>query len=392
MDNLIAANVKQRPLRTAISVIGVSLGVILVVLTVGLARGMQRDSLDRQSNVDAELRMAPPGTQPLASNPLMFRAGYARAIMEGVQPTDEDPDLEPKPPIPGAAAASPVGEMIQSSAGGIGFEMVDGIDFESFVKTTQLRIVEGRALGDGRSPGSDYEAIIDRFYAENNKSSDGRPVKTGSKITVLGNEFTVVGIYEPPILGRVKIPLYTMQQLFGGADNCTFVMVKTERPELAEEVKESIERYYPGNRLIFTRDLPALYSQGINAVEIFLNVVIGLAMIISTLVILLAMYTTIIERTREIGILKSLGASKRFIVISIEKEAALISLMGVLFGFLVSVIGKYGIEASTRLKIDLDLRWLLLATSIALAGGLIGALYPALRAANLDPVEAISYE
>jgi len=392
MDNLIAANVKQRPLRTAISVTGVSLGVILVVLTVGLARGMQRDSLERQTNVDAELRMAPPGTQPLASNPLMFRAGYARAIMEGVQPTDEDPALEPKPPIPGAAAASPVGEMIQSSAGGIGFEVVDGIDFDTFVKTTQLRIVEGRALGDGRAPGSEYEAIIDRFYAENNKSTDGQPVKAGSRITVLGNEFTVVGIYEPPILGRVKIPLHTMQQLFGGADNCTFVMVKTERPELADEVKETIERYYPGNRLIFTRDLPALYSQGINAVEIFLNVVIGLATVISTLVILLAMYTTIIERTREIGILKSLGASKRFIVVSIEKEAALISLMGVLFGFLVSVIGKYAIEASTRLKIDLDLRWLLLATSIALAGGLIGALYPALRAANLDPVEAISYE
>ena len=392
MDNLIAANVRQRPLRTAISVIGVSLGVILVVLTVGLARGVQRDSVERQTNVDAELRMAPPGNQPFTSNPLMFRARYAEAILRGVQPTEEDPDIEPKPPVPGVAAASPVGEMIQSSGGGIGFEVVDGIDYESFVKTSQLRIVEGRALGDGRAPGSEYEAIIDRYYAENNKSADGEPVKPGSKITVLGNEFTVVGVYEPPILGRVKVPLYTMQQLFGGADNCTFVMIKAERPEMAEEVKAEIERNYPGNRVIFTRDLPALYSQSINAVEVFLDVVIGLAMVISTLVILLAMYTTIIERTREIGILKSLGASKRFIVLSIEKEAALISLMGVVFGFIVSVIGKYGIEASTRLKIDIQLQWVLIATSIALAGGLIGALYPAMRAANLDPVEAISYE
>lgn len=392
MDNLIAANVRQRPLRTAISVIGVSLGVILVVLTVGLARGVQRDSVERQTNVDAELRMLPPGNISQTSNPLMFRAAYARALLNGVQPTAEDPDIEPKPPIPGVAATSPVGEMIQSSGGGIGFEMVDGIDYDSFVKTTQLRIVEGRALGDGRSPGSEYEAIIDRYYAENNKGADGGEVRPGSKITVLGNEFTVVGIYEPPILGRVKIPLHTMQQLFGGADNCTFVMIKTERPEMSEQVKESIERYYPGNRLIFTRDLPALYSQSITAVEVFLNVVIGLSMVISTLVILLAMYTTIIERTREIGILKSLGASKRFIVISIEKEAALIALMGVALGFVVSVIGKYGIEGSTRLKIDIQMQWLLIAMGIALAGGLIGALYPAVRAANLDPVEAISYE
>lgn len=392
MDNLIAANVKQRPLRTAISVIGVSLGVILVVLTVGLARGLQRDSIERQTNVDAELRMLPPGNFSTTSNPLIFRAGYAEAILKGVQPTAEDPDIEPKPPIPGVAATSPVGEMIQSSGGGIGFEMVDGIDFASFSKTSQLRIVEGRALGDGRAPGSEYEAIIDRYYSENNRASDGGPVRPGSKITVLGNEFTVVGIYEPPILGRVKVPLYTMQQLFGGADNCTFVMIKTERPELADQVKESIERYYPGNRVIFTRDLPALYSQGINAVEVFLDVVIGLSMVISTLVILLAMYTTIIERTREIGILKSLGASKRFIVMSIEKEAALIALMGVLFGFLVSIVGKFGIEETTRLKIDIDLQWLAIAMAIALSGGLIGALYPAIRAANLDPVEAISYE
>lgn len=365
---------------------------ILVVLTVGLARGVQRDSVERQTNVDAELRMLPPGNISQTSNPLMFRAAYASALLNGVQPTAEDPDIEPKPPIPGVAATSPVGEMIQSSGGGIGFEMVDGIDYDSFVKTTQLRIVEGRALGDGRAPGSEYEAIIDRYYAENNKGADGREVGPGSRITVLGNEFTVVGVYEPPILGRVKIPLYTMQQLFGGADNCTFVMIKTERAEMSEQVKETIERYYPGNRLIFTRDLPALYSQSITAVEVFLDVVIGLSMVISTLVILLAMYTTIIERTREIGILKSLGASKRFIVMSIEKEAALITLMGVLFGFIVSVIGKYGIEGSTRLKIDIQMQWLLIAMGIALAGGLIGALYPAIRAANLDPVEAISYE
>src|SRR6185369_16989255 len=117
--------------------------------------------------------------------------------------------------------------------------------------------------------------------------------------------------------------------------------------------------------------------------------VIGLALVISTLVILLAMYTTIIERTREIGILKSLGASKRFIVMTIEREAAIISALGVVFGFFVAVIGKFAIEATTRLKIDLQPKWLLIAALIGILGGLLGALYPALRAANLDPVEAI---
>ena len=165
-----------------------------------------------------------------------------------------------------------------------------------------------------------------------------------------------------------------------------------KEPELIESVVQAIEQYYPGNYVIRTSDIPALYSQGLAAVEVFLNIVIWLALVISTLVILLGMYTTIIERTREIGILKSLGASKRFIVTAIEKEAALISVLGVVIGFAIAVIGKLLIEANTRLRIDLQPKWLLIAAVIGIVGGIVGALYPALRAANLDPVEAISYD
>ena len=392
MDSLIAANISQRPLRTAISIIGVALGVILVTLFVGLARGMLRDVAQRQANVDAEIRFLSGGDISLAGNPLMLPARYADAITHGVQPTTEDPDLEPKPPISGIAATSAVGEYVQGSVAGIGFELVDGIDYPAFIRTTHLTIVQGRGLADGRTPDTEYEAIVDRYYADSGKDIDGKHVSVGSRITVLGHTFTVVGIYEPSVLARVKIPLHTLQQLLGGVENCTFVMVKCERPELANQVLEDLRRYYPGNRVILTNEIPALYAQGLVPVEIFLNVVIGLGLVISVLVILLAMYTTIIERTREIGILKSLGASKRFIVMTIEKEAALISAMGVLLGFVVAVIGKFAIEANTRLLIDLQPRWLFIAAVIGILGGLIGAIYPAARAANLDPVEAISYD
>jgi putative ABC transport system permease protein len=178
----------------------------------------------------------------------------------------------------------------------------------------------------------------------------------------------------------------------GGVENCSYVMVKCERPELADQVIADINKYYPGNNVIRTDQIPALYSQSFGAVEVFLRVVIGLAIVISALVILLAMYTTIVERTREIGILKSLGASKGLIIRSIEKEAGLISAFGVGFGFLVSVPAKFIIEASTRLKFELQPRLLLTAALIGILGGLVGALYPAFRAAALDPVEAISYE
>lgn len=392
MDSLIAANISQRPLRTAISIIGVALGVILVTLFVGLARGMMRDAAQRQANVDAEIRFLPSGNVSLAGNPLMLPSRYADAILHGVQPTAEDPDIQPKPPIEGVTAVSPVGEYVQGSVAGIGFEMVDGLDYPSFVGTTHLTLTQGRGLGDGLTPGTEYEAIVDHYYAESGKDIDGNPVHLGSRITVLGHAFTIVGIYERSVLARVKIPLHTMQQLLGGVENCTYILVKCERPELAEKAQEELRRYYPGNNIILTAEIPALYSQTLAPVEIFLNVVIGLGLIISVLVILLAMYTTIIERTREIGILKSLGASKQFIVMTIEKEAAMISALGVVLGFAVAVIGKLTIEANTRLMIDLEPKWLAVAAIIGLMGGVVGALYPALRAANLDPVEAISYD
>ena len=392
MDSLIAANIKQRPLRTTISVTGVALGVILVVLFVGLARGMMRDAGERQANVDAEIRFLSGNGVSFTANPLMLREGYADAILHGVQPTVDDPDIVAKPPISGVAAVTPVGEWLQTGTGAIGFELVDGIDYATFIRCTSLRIVEGRGLSEGTDPGSAYEAIVDRYYADTNKGIDGTPVHVGSKINALGQDFTVAGIYAPSMLARVKIPLRTMQQLLGGVENCTFLMIKCERPELAPQVIEEIKKYYPGFTVISTDQIPSLYSQSFGSVEIFLKVVIGLAAIISTMVILLAMYTTIIERTREIGILKSLGASKRFIVGAIEKEAALISTMGVVFGFGVSLAAKLWIEANTRLKIDLTPKWLFISAAIGLLGGIVGALYPALRAASLDPVEAISYE
>lgn len=387
MDSLITANVKQRPLRTAVSVTGVALGVVLIVLNVGLARGMMRDAVERQSNVDAEIRFLPGGDLSLTSNPLILPTGYTDAILNGVQPTAEDPDLERKPPVEGVAAVTPVGEWVQSVTAGLGYELVDGIDFPTFVKTTSLKLVEGRPFSDGT-----YEAIVDRFYTEYNTDVDGAPIRIGSQITVLGHQFTVVGIYEPAMLARVKIPLSTMQEMFGGIDNCSFLMIKTERPELADQVIERLRQYYPGNRVISTEDIPALYAQGLLPVDVFIDVIIGLAAVISTLVILLAMYTTIIERTREIGILKSLGASQGFIVMVIEKEAALISALGVSLGFIVAVAGKFLIESSTRLKIDVELQWVFIAALIGMLGGIVGAFYPALRAAKLDPIEALSYE
>ena len=96
--------------------------------------------------------------------------------------------------------------------------------------------------------------------------------------------------------------------------------------------------------------------------------------------------------TRQIGVLKSLGASKAWIASQIEKEALLISLLGVIAGFLLSVAGKYIVQQVSPIRVELEVIWLLYALALGLLSGGLGALYPALRAANQDPVKALSYE
>jgi putative ABC transport system permease protein len=388
MDSLVAANIMQRPVRTIVSMLGVGLGVVLIVLNVGLARGLMRDHADREANVKAELRFASKDSLSITGATLNLPVRYVDAFLNGVKRTADNPDVTPKPPIPGVAAVTPVGSWVMAGAGGIGFLSIDGVDYPSLIKTTDIHLVEGRGLDRDAK----HEAIVDLEYSRHNLDTEGKAVHVGSSIRLLGHDFEVVGLYDPSLMSRIKIPLATMQEMLGANDDCSFLMIKAQRPELAEQIRADIDRYYPNNAVLLTRDLPALFSRSIGPVEVFLDVVIWLAVVISTLVILLAMHTTISERTREIGILKSLGASKAFIVGSIEKEALLVSAMGVLLGFVASVVAKYCIEAGTQLKIDLQPKWLLISALIGLIAGALGALYPAYSAAKLDAVEALNYE
>jgi len=121
-------------------------------------------------------------------------------------------------------------------------------------------------------------------------------------------------------------------------------------------------------------------------------VVVGVAAVISLLVILLAMYTTVTERTRQIGVLKSLGMSSAGVAWIIEQEALVVSLLGVLVGFALTLAARAVVMRLTSLTVDIEPRWLLVSLLIGLLGGTVGALYPALRAARQDAVEALSYE
>ena len=148
----------------------------------------------------------------------------------------------------------------------------------------------------------------------------------------------------------------------------------------------------PQDQILFTRDLPELYLTGVPALNVFLNVVVGVASVISMLVILLAMYTTVTERTRQIGVLKSLGMSKSNIAWMIEQEAIIVTFLGVVLGVTLTALARIGVMRTTSLIVEIEPKWVIISLVVGLIGGSIGALYPALRAARQDPVDALSYE
>ncbi len=365
MDSLVFSNIRQRPTRTIISVSGVALGVILVILNTGLVRGMLNDRIRRERGIGAEIQFTRKGSSMLSPSSVMsLDLRYGDRLRQ----------------IAGVSQVSPVGRYVQTGKSGLGFEQVDGIIFESYASISGLKIVKGRVFQN------DSEVIVDEFKARQSNLS------IGGEIQVFGKQLKVVGIYAPESGARIKMDLSALQNFLAAENKCTFIMVKVSDPDKQEEVQKRINSELPGNVVVLTRDIATGFGRSIPGIDGFVNAVLTLSVIVSSLVILLAMYTTITERTREIGVLKSLGASKRYIIGVIEKEAIVISMIGVAIGLLIALAAGWAIERGTTLQLEFHWTWILTAILIGIGAGAIGALYPAVRAANQDPVKALAYE
>ncbi|HKS10260.1 MAG TPA: ABC transporter permease [Pyrinomonadaceae bacterium] len=365
MDSLVFSNIAHRPARTAVSVFGTGVGVMLIVFTVGLAHGVLHERGRRESNIGAEI---------------MIRASGSMGLGGGAQfklPVTHAAELAQ---IEGVRAATPVGQTLDKSDSGFGQRLIDGVNYDEYATIAKITMREGRKLGSGD------EAIIDPEWQRS------RNAKVGDTVKLFERPFTIVGVYEPPGGGRIKIPLSTMQEQEGAENRASAILIACADPAQQDAVAARILERFPEDQLVFTRDLPEIYASGVPALNVFIKVVVGVAASISMLVILLAMYTTVTERTRQIGILKSLGMSKTAIAWVIEQEAIIVSVLGVAVGVLLTLLARAAVMRATSLTIEIEPRWVLIALAVGLLGGSIGALYPALRAARQDAVEALSYE
>jgi len=367
MNRMIAANLVHRPLRSLISVIAIALEVTLILLIVGLSLGMLHDNGQRQAGIGADVIVMPPG-----SSFFMGITGAPMSIKIG----------DKLRALPHVAVVSPVVQDVSTNGS---LEIISGIDLDSYEKLGGPFLY----LSGGPFQGP-YDALVDDLIARSNK------IKVGDTISVLSHSFQVSGIVEHGKGARKFIPLATMQDLLGAQGKASIFYVKADKPQNAGLVSKEISqvRGLEGYRALSMADYLTFFTpSNTPLLKSFIEVVIGISMVIGFIVIFQAMYAAVMERTREIGILKSMGASKLYIVQVILRETILLAIAGVVVGIIFSVLARFGLRRAKPLtQIEISAIWVLWATLIAITSSIIGALYPAYKAARKDPVDALAYE
>src|SRR3954462_5496790 len=375
MNRMVVSNLVHRPLRSLISIVAVEVKVTLILVIVSFALGMLKDAAERTRGIGADLMVQPPGS----SN---FTAFSGAPVSQKVAKVLRER-------VPHITAAVPVITQVTTTGN---LEVIYGMTLPPFGDPADsFENVSGplHYLKGGPFEKSD-DIIVDDIFASSKR------LKVGDKVSVLAHDFRIVGIVEHGKGARKFIPMATLQDLIGAQGKASIFYVKLDDPRNADETHRAINSY-AGLEQYVVRSMDEYMSlmtpEHIPGLSAFISVVIGVAVVIGFIVIFQAMYTAVMERTREIGILKSLGASKVYIVRLILRETILLAAVGIVAGIVVSYLASTTIvHYVPTLQVRIEKIWLLYATLIAFGGALLGALYPAFKAAQKDPIDALAYE
>ena len=365
MGELIVRNLLHRPLRTFIGVMAVAVEVALVVLIVGLTSGLLTETAKRIQGIGADVMLQPPAASiflGFSGSPMPIKIGAKLEELKYVQ------------------AVAPA--LLQFNSSG-GVEVIYGIDRDSF-----HAVSGGFVFLHGHDMEGPDDLLVDDWEAR------AKNIKVGDTYNLLNHNWHVAAIIEHGKGARLFVPIGTLQELVGARDKASIFLLKCTRPEHTDDVMEEIRGVLPGYTVRPLRDfLSLMTSTNIPGLETFIHAMIALAISIGLLVIFLTMYTTVIERTRDIGVLKSIGANRGFIVRALLLESAALCIFGIAAGIGLSYLVRAAFLAGfPTLSILITPEWILRAAGIALTGAILGATYPAWIASRKDPVEALSYD
>ncbi|HEX4809768.1 MAG TPA: ABC transporter permease [Bryobacteraceae bacterium] len=365
INKLVLENLKYRWVRTFLSALVVGVQVMSILTLIGLSRGLLEDSAKRAKAIGADI--------------FLRKDTNAISLSQGQIPAGFVPLVQKQPDVSQVMGMYSVSVQTLMS--------MNGIDFDVFKKFNGgLQFLKG---GPFKSPD---DIILDDYYARQYHLS------IGGTITLVNHTWHICGIVNNGQLGHLIVPIKTLQRLTGSLEppRYTQVAVKVTNPALTNQVVDELNKVLKGNLIAMSAEaLESQYSvNNIPALRIFIDVITGLSVFVGFLIVFLSMYTAVVERTREIGILKALGAKPIKILDLLVREAILLALAGWVFGILLTFAAKALIvglvPASMQVVTTPD--WWPKAAAIALVGALLGAVYPGLKAARQDAIEALAYE
>ncbi|MFH1748312.1 MAG: FtsX-like permease family protein [Planctomycetota bacterium] len=361
-------NLYRRPMRTTLTALGVAVGVVAIVTFSIIVNGLW-ESVDVGIHFDdADL--------------VVLQSGVAADIFSLL---DEHATGERLRAVPGVAQAVPA------------LWHVLPVEEQPFVlmlgaRLDDLRLRKGNLVA-GRPPAGNDEITIGTIAARVMEKG------VGDTVDISGEEYKIVGIFKSGVVffdGAVAMSLPTLQRLAGKEGRVTVFQVHIEAGMDRATIADRIEETCPDVAAIGEAGEYKKVDQGLEIAREMVWAVSFVAIVIGSIIITNTMWMSVLERTREIGVLRAVGWSRKRIVLMIVLEAAGVGVIACLIG---SVAGSGLAELTTRLptsELFIDPKYSLepfmLALGVAVLLSVVGALLPAWRAAHVSPAEALRYE
>ncbi len=369
---LIAKNVFHRPVRTILTTVGLAVAISAVVILVGISWNFENSFLAIYNTKGIDLVVVRAGNSNQLSSSLDIKLGDQLRKIDGV--VDLGPSLV---------------DTVAFEDKNLVSVLVDGWIPESIL-FRGVRIIAGRALKL-----DDKKAVLlGRVLALTLDK------KAGDSVQIAGEPFQVVGIFESDSWfenGSLTIPLATLQNLMGRENQVTGFLIQARQsdPEFIATLRKRIESTITGVAATPARD-HVMGDTQIRLARAMAWTTAAVALTLGSVGMLNTMLMSIFERTREIGILRAVGWKRSRVLALILGEALVIAFLGTALGMFLAVLGLrlLTLAPTARGFIDPNLPPIVLVIALIMGVGLsvLGGLYPAVRAAALEPTEALRHE
>jgi putative ABC transport system permease protein len=347
-----------------LSILAIAVEVTMILTLVGVSNGTLHESARRAKGTGADILVRAPGASGA------FTMSSAPMSDKFVAILRQEPHI-----------TMATGTMIQPLEL---FDTITGLDMEQFA-----RMSGGFRLVDGNLPVQDTDMIVDQPYARE------KHLHVGSTINLISQQWYVSGIYEPGKLARICVKLDALQKFTGNPHHLSQIYLKVDDPAKAQEIVDSLRAKYPGYPIYTLEYYTSLLSvNSLGLLRNFTYVVIGIAMVVGFIVVFMAMYTAVLERTKEIGILKAVGSSPGLILGMILRETVLLAVIGTILGIVFTYVTQWLIKhfSPGGMVQETVYSWWPITGAIAIVGSMMGAVVPGIKAVRQDATEALSYE